>query len=611
MLIGEDPGNTTLVWNGPPTEPDPPLGIPGCNAGLVDSQDPACDVGNMLHLDGSAHIRVTRLTFDGNSHAKAAISVSYYQNYKDASGPLDGKHRLSPTGSEFTDLVLKDAKYGVRIGLYGGSNDAEDVIRRVHFDHTSIGVNTLSFNAVNIDVWDSSRPVQRPLHPQLRRELQRRRRQHRPRKKDFNTVDTEPAYGRGIHVHTPDSSAGSVYFEECSISHPLAHSQGPNPPPDLRENVGFFIGPFDHLNVQGEECGTSNGDVSVRVVGAGAGAVSLNNVTPVRFLNHGVGGAWRSEFDVHGWGNLLVAALDAEGATKGIALRNESTGRLTVASGKIAATGQLLSSGDVLLPDYGKILVDAFKGEANFIGLSTNAPLRVTASAAANATVLAFGEAYANLWTWTGSPLSPDPIYWNPDGPPTSFEKICAFAGCETCQQHPSDPRCMSCVNDPTLPFLTQPELYPQQGAVVPGSPALWLHDCQGYVAHNTMPIGAPPISYANVDCNTTQYEPPTQGAFYVEGATPTGNARLFNMTMRNIDHDNAESETWSSCADVTPPTVPSNGVAAIRNGLIEVRGMVTTIVHTCASTAPVTDARFHRITIFGYEMKTGFTVEH
>jgi hypothetical protein len=158
-LMGEDPAKTVSVWGGAPAQADPPTPnspTPACHLPLSDSQAPACDVGNMFHIDGSLYIKIKRLTFDGQipgsaATAKAALRVAFYQNYHD-----DGQFRTASSGNEFSDLVLRNAWYGIRAAIPGGSNDAENTVRRVSFEKLSVvGFSAESDNSLNNNVWDS------------------------------------------------------------------------------------------------------------------------------------------------------------------------------------------------------------------------------------------------------------------------------------------------------------------------------------------------------------------------------------------------------------------------------------------------------------------------
>jgi hypothetical protein len=119
-VAGEDPTTTFIVWDGA--------------AG-----------GVMLHCNGVSEDRVTRLTFDGAGVALSAIDHKW-----------DGSNQPSATsGSEYSDLIIKDAQFGIRAGV--DYNDGEVAVLRCQFLRCSqIAVSMESYNAVDWWVWNSS-----------------------------------------------------------------------------------------------------------------------------------------------------------------------------------------------------------------------------------------------------------------------------------------------------------------------------------------------------------------------------------------------------------------------------------------------------------------------
>src|SRR5262249_25966188 len=162
--------------------------------------------------------------------------------------------------------------------------------------------------------------------------------------------------------------------------------------------------------------------VAVRVVGGGAGANGMANVSAAKFRGVPLSFIYRSQFDVYGHGNLYVSGLDAEGFTHGIRLDDPTaSGRFTLATGHLAGT--VADVGSTAPPDAGKIVVGAFSGDVNFLGLGPiNLPVRVTPAANAAAHVLGFGLDYRNEWAWertaAGWINNPGHGYWNADAPP-------------------------------------------------------------------------------------------------------------------------------------------------------------------------------------------------
>lgn len=119
-LLGEAPENTTIQWAGA--------------AG-----------GVMLRCNGVSHHRVGRLTFNGANAALAAIDHKW-------DGSANQPHATS--GSEYSDLVLKDVQFGIRAGVV--LNDAEVAILRCRFENCSqMGISMESYNAVDWWVWHS------------------------------------------------------------------------------------------------------------------------------------------------------------------------------------------------------------------------------------------------------------------------------------------------------------------------------------------------------------------------------------------------------------------------------------------------------------------------
>ncbi len=111
-IIGEDPANTIISWNGP--------------AG-----------GSMFYLTGW-YLRVSRLTFDGKNNA--------YRGLFKAGG--------FSTHNEFSDLVFKNFKTGVGLDLSGTSQgQAENAIMRCRFTDCSSGIASCNWNSLDQWVW--------------------------------------------------------------------------------------------------------------------------------------------------------------------------------------------------------------------------------------------------------------------------------------------------------------------------------------------------------------------------------------------------------------------------------------------------------------------------
>ena len=119
-VVGEDPTTTIIKWDG-------------------------ASGGIMLHCNGVSHHRVARLTLDGAGVALSAIDHKW-----------DGSNQPSATsGSEYSDLIIKDAQFGLRAGV--AYNDAEVAVLRCQFLRCSqIAISMESYNAVDWWVWNCS-----------------------------------------------------------------------------------------------------------------------------------------------------------------------------------------------------------------------------------------------------------------------------------------------------------------------------------------------------------------------------------------------------------------------------------------------------------------------
>ena len=110
-IVGEDPSNTILKWDGP-----------------VD--------GTMFRLDGW-YLKVSRLTFDGQSKAKTGIL-------------RDGGFG---TTVEYSDLVFKDMYWGILLGGDSGLGQAENLILRCKFINCDCGIYGPNMNSVDTWLW--------------------------------------------------------------------------------------------------------------------------------------------------------------------------------------------------------------------------------------------------------------------------------------------------------------------------------------------------------------------------------------------------------------------------------------------------------------------------
>jgi pectate lyase-like protein len=115
-IIGEDPENTTIKWDGA--------------AGM-----------KMFALNGVSYSEYSRLTWDGNNKALVAVAHEW-----------DGKVRYANSGTQHSDEVFKN----IGVGLKSGSNmDAEFAIKRCRFYNcSSTGISLQGYNALDWWVWD-------------------------------------------------------------------------------------------------------------------------------------------------------------------------------------------------------------------------------------------------------------------------------------------------------------------------------------------------------------------------------------------------------------------------------------------------------------------------
>lgn len=118
-LLGEDPEQTRLVWDGPAD-------------------------GTLLLVDGLAYSRIGRLTFDGRGRAAIAVDQSW-----------DGKDAHFDTGNEYADDRFLDVSYGIRGGVRG-HGFAETSVTRARFIRNRVaGIALGNFNALDLWVWGS------------------------------------------------------------------------------------------------------------------------------------------------------------------------------------------------------------------------------------------------------------------------------------------------------------------------------------------------------------------------------------------------------------------------------------------------------------------------
>ena len=118
-IIGEDPDNTVIRWDGP-------------NGGV------------MIHIDGVAYSRCNRLTWDGQNRAGIAVDQA-----KSNSLPH------FDTGNEYAENIFKDVGYGIRAGNLGIGAAETSVVRSRFIRNSRAGIITRNFNTLDWWIWYS------------------------------------------------------------------------------------------------------------------------------------------------------------------------------------------------------------------------------------------------------------------------------------------------------------------------------------------------------------------------------------------------------------------------------------------------------------------------
>ncbi|HEX7794230.1 MAG TPA: glycosyl hydrolase family 28-related protein [Vicinamibacterales bacterium] len=118
-VIGEDPENTSIMWDGPRG-------------------------GTMLLVNGIAYSRINRLTFDGRRTAGIAID----QSFDNAAPHFD-------TGNEYADDVFRDVEFGIHGGFKDFGFAETSIVRARFIRNTTAGVALGNFNALDIWIWHS------------------------------------------------------------------------------------------------------------------------------------------------------------------------------------------------------------------------------------------------------------------------------------------------------------------------------------------------------------------------------------------------------------------------------------------------------------------------
>jgi hypothetical protein len=139
-IVGQDPKTTILTWTGPAA----------ATCAVTSAGPLSCDTGNMFRINGSSHVHLARLTLNGNGKANALVRESFYPGIPGG---------FQATGCEFSDLILRSARYGISTGaaVSGAQGDDQNTVRRVAFIELSeAGFAALGQSALNSNLWDSS-----------------------------------------------------------------------------------------------------------------------------------------------------------------------------------------------------------------------------------------------------------------------------------------------------------------------------------------------------------------------------------------------------------------------------------------------------------------------
>lgn len=111
-VVGEDPANTVLRWDGP-------------------------EGGTMVQWD-AWYAKISRLTLDGAGRAGTALLY----------GPAFS------TYNETSDMAFRDVKAGLVFGGPGTNGQAENAVLRCQFHRCETGVQTVNWNSMDIWIWD-------------------------------------------------------------------------------------------------------------------------------------------------------------------------------------------------------------------------------------------------------------------------------------------------------------------------------------------------------------------------------------------------------------------------------------------------------------------------
>jgi hypothetical protein len=119
-VIGEDPDNTVIRWEGPTG-------------------------GVMFTIDGVAYSRFARLNWDGQNRAGVAVDQS----------KADSNTPHFDTGNEYSEDVFQNVGYGIRAGNLDIGAAETSVVRSRFINNTKAGIYTCNYNALDWWIWFS------------------------------------------------------------------------------------------------------------------------------------------------------------------------------------------------------------------------------------------------------------------------------------------------------------------------------------------------------------------------------------------------------------------------------------------------------------------------
>ena len=124
-LVGQDPSNTIIRWNGP-------------------------SGGTLLHIDGVAYSHFMRLAIDASSLASVGV-----EQCNDGQA-VSGRGSYFDTGNEYSDMIFEGATgFGLRAGQCG-NGASEGTIIRSQFIKNGVGFETVNANTLDWWIWYST-----------------------------------------------------------------------------------------------------------------------------------------------------------------------------------------------------------------------------------------------------------------------------------------------------------------------------------------------------------------------------------------------------------------------------------------------------------------------